>query len=72
MTRMLSAVAAAVLAATLAGAAYASPVQSTPAATTVTAAHANPQIRWHMEWRYHYGHHNEWVPGWVAVLNDPR
>jgi hypothetical protein len=27
---------------------------------------------WHYEWRYSYGHHNEWKQQWIPVLNEPK
>jgi len=75
MTRMLFTAGALALAvattssAALAGPAFGQSVQPSPAAVRVTST---PAVDWHYEWRYRYDRHGEYVPGWVAVLNNAR
>jgi hypothetical protein len=43
--------------------------QNMPSPAFAVQAGYGPTVPWHYEWQYHYNHHSEWVPGWVAVLN---
>ena len=80
MTRMLSLVGVLSIAViALSGAARAQtldnqdlPYNRNVAAAPVAQANPASTAPWHYELQYHYGHHADYVPAWVAVPNSAR
>ena len=75
MTRMptlAGALSLAVMTATTGAAAYAAApaAQNAPSEGLALQEQYGRTLPWHYEWQYHYSRHGEWVPGWVAVLNN--
>jgi hypothetical protein len=56
---------------TASGAVSAAPAYTQhPPSPALAAMEKSGTVPWHREWQYGYGHHGEWLPGWVAVLNN--